>query len=53
MDVRVFVDEQEMGATAAAHGAALIRKAPVERRAANIAFATGTSQFEIHAIEST
>jgi hypothetical protein len=36
MDVRVLVDEQEMGATAAAHDVALIRKAPVERRAANI-----------------
>ena len=52
MDVRIFVDEQEIGATAAAHGAALIRKAPVERRAASIALATGTPQFEIHAIES-
>lgn len=52
MDVRIFVDEQEMDATAAAHGIALIRKAPVERRAANIALATGTSQFEMHTIES-
>ena len=52
MDVRAFVDEQEMDATPTAHGAALIRTAPVERRAANIALATGTSRFETHAIKS-
>lgn len=47
MDVRIIADKQEMGARAAAHGAALIRKALAERRAANVVLATGTSQFEM------
>jgi hypothetical protein len=51
MDVRVIVDEQERGVAAADHGAALFGHAPVERRAVNIALATGTSQFEANAIE--
>jgi hypothetical protein len=41
-----------MGATAAPHDTALIRNTPVERRDANIALATGTSQFLMHGIES-
>jgi glucosamine-6-phosphate deaminase len=47
MDVRIVADKHEMGARAAAHGAALIRKALAERRTANVALATGTSQFEM------
>jgi len=47
MDARFFVEE-EMDATVAAHGAAPIHKASVERRRANIASTSGTSQFEMH-----
>jgi hypothetical protein len=52
MDVRVLVDEQESGATAAVHGAALIRNSPDVRRAAIVALAAGTLQFPMHAIDS-
>jgi hypothetical protein len=50
MDVRVFVDKQEIGATAAAHALRCPARHPWND--GHIALAAGTSQFEMHAIES-
>lgn len=47
MDIKTFTTENEMGAAAAAWGAAFIRQAIAERGEANIIVATGASQFEM------
>lgn len=47
IDVNVFLSKDEMGAAAAAEGAAVIRRAIAERGEANIVVATGASQFEM------
>jgi glucosamine-6-phosphate deaminase len=47
MDISVFPTKQEMGAQAAADGAAFIRAALAERGRANVILATGASQFEM------
>ena len=47
MNYRIFSNKVESGATAAADGAALIRKAIAERGRAVIIVATGASQFEM------
>lgn len=47
MEVRVFDSKTEMGAAAAAWGAAKIRSAISDRGHANIIVATGASQFEM------
>ena len=47
MDVKIMPDKARMGKAAAAAGAEHIRRAIVERGAANIIVATGASQFEM------
>jgi glucosamine-6-phosphate deaminase len=47
VDIRVFGTKTEMGAAAAAAGAAAIRNALSSRGEANIVLATGASQFEV------
>ena len=47
MHIEVFESREEMGAAAAACGAAHIREAIAERGTAHIVLATGNSQFEL------
>lgn len=47
MNVRIFKTAAEMGAEAAAEGAAIIRQAIADRGEANIIIATGASQFQM------
>jgi glucosamine-6-phosphate deaminase len=47
MNIQIMPDKQQLGKSAAAAGAELVRKAIAERGAASIIVATGASQFEM------
>ncbi|HJQ82273.1 MAG TPA: glucosamine-6-phosphate deaminase [Lacipirellulaceae bacterium] len=47
MDIKIMPDKAQMGKSAAAAGAALVREAVAQRGGANIIVATGASQFEM------